>query len=43
MLSVLIEIRRQHPVQIAYGTGLMAAMVALFYIHVAVTSGALVV
>lgn len=43
LASILIEIRRQHPVQIAYGTGLLAAMVALMYIHVVITSGALIV
>lgn len=43
LLSILIEIRRQHPVQIAYGTGLLAVMTLLYYVHMTVTSGALVV
>lgn len=40
--SILIEIRKQHPIQIAYGTGLIAAMIALMYIHLAITGGALI-
>lgn len=43
MLSLVIEIRRHHPVQIAYSAGLMAAMGALFYIQTTLTSGALIV
>lgn len=42
MASILIEIRKQHPVQIAYGTGLIAAMAALMYVHMAITGGALI-
>ena len=38
LLSVIIEWRKQNPIQIAYGTGLLAAMGALFYIHFALTS-----
>lgn len=43
LLSILIEIRRQHPVQVAYGTGLLATMWALMYIHTAITSGATII
>ncbi|MFT5037005.1 MAG: hypothetical protein ACI9VM_000577 [Candidatus Azotimanducaceae bacterium] len=43
MLSLVIEIKRHHPVQIAYSAGLMAAMSALFYIQTTLTSGALIV
>jgi len=39
ILSIIIEWRRHHPIQIAYGVGLMASMAILFYIHVVVTSG----
>ena len=42
-LSIVIEIRRQEPVQIAYGTGLIAVMFLLFYIHVNVSQGILIV
>ncbi len=42
VFSVFIEIRKQHPIQIAYGTGLLAVMALLLYVHLAVTSGALI-
>lgn len=42
-LALFIEIRRQHPVQIVYSAGLSAAMFALFYLHIVLTSGALIV
>jgi hypothetical protein len=38
-LSIVIEWRRQHPVQIAYGTGLLAVMALLTYVHTSLTSG----
>lgn len=41
--SIVIEWRRQHPVQIAYGTGLLAVMALLFYIHTTLTTGAIIV
>lgn len=41
--SILIEIRKQHPVQIAYGTALLALMAVLTYVHILVTEGALIV
>ena len=37
-LSVAIEVRRQEPVQIVYGTGLIIVMSLLFYLHVSVSS-----
>jgi len=40
--SIVIEWRRQHPVQIAYGVGLLASMALLFYIHVVVTGGVVI-
>lgn len=39
LLSVVIEIRRQHPVQIAYGTSLIAVMLLLFFVHISVAGG----
>lgn len=39
ILSILIDIRRQHPRQIAYGVGLLCLMLLLFHMHVAVTNG----
>lgn len=42
MLSIFIEIRRQHPIQIAYSTALVAAMFALFYVHSVITAGAVI-
>ena len=42
LLSILIEIRRQHPAQIAYGLGLLALMWGLHHIHSTLTSGAAV-
>jgi len=43
ILSIVIEVKRQHPVQIAYGLALLAGMAGLYYLHVAVSAGALVV
>jgi len=43
VLSIVIEIRRQQPVQIVYGTGLLTAMFLLFYIHVSISSGVLII
>lgn len=42
LASIFIEIRKQHPIQIAYGTGLLATMALLTYIHAAVLSGAII-
>lgn len=41
--SVVVEWRRQHPVQVAYGVGLMAAMFLLFTMHISLTGGVLIV
>ena len=41
-LSVLIEVRRQRPVQIAYGVGLMTCMYVLFHVHIQLSSGVLI-
>lgn len=41
-LSVVIEARRQHPVQVAYGVGLLSVMALMLYIHLAITSGAVI-
>lgn len=43
LISIFIEIKRQQPIQIAYGMGLVALMFALVYIHSILSSGALVV
>lgn len=43
LLSIVIEYKRQHPIQIAYGAGLLVVMALLYYVHVAVSAGALVV
>ncbi len=43
ILSIFIEINRQHPIQLAYGVGLFSIMLLLFYIHLKVTSGALII
>ena len=43
ILAIVIEWRKQHPVQIAYAGGLLAVMVILFYVHVALTSGVIIV
>lgn len=43
LLSIAIEWRRQHPIQIAYGTGLIAVMALLLYVHTTLTSGVIIV
>ncbi len=40
--SIFIEIRKQHPVQIAYGTGLLAMMALLTFVHMTVAGGVLI-
>lgn len=42
LLSILIEIRQQQPLQIAYGVGLLSLMMLLFYVHTVISSGALI-
>lgn len=39
VLSILIEIRRQKPLQVLYGTGLVVAMMLLLYVHISVSAG----
>lgn len=39
ILSIVIEWRKQHPVQIAYATGLLALMAILFQFHTVLTGG----
>lgn len=41
--SLILEWRRQHPVQLAYSGGLLATMFALFYIHTALSIGVTVI
>ncbi len=42
LLSIFIEMRHQQPIQVAYGVGLLALMFVLFYIHNALSTGALI-
>lgn len=42
ILSIFIEIRKQHPVQIAYGIALLLIMIGLSYLHVVVAGGAVI-
>lgn len=42
LLSIFIEIRKQHPVQIAYGVALLLLMAVLNYVHVTVAGGVLI-
>lgn len=42
-LSIIIEIRRQNPVQIAYGVGMVALMACLLYVHITLTAGAIII
>ncbi len=43
LLSIMIEWRRQNPVQIAYAGGLLAVMALLFYVHTILTGGVMIV
>lgn len=43
IMSIVIEWRRQHPVQIAYAGGLLAVMATLFYVHTTLTSGVIII
>ena len=43
ILSIVVEWRKQHPVQIVYGTGLLAALVLMFYVHTWLTGGVLII
>lgn len=40
--SVIIEARRLHPVQVAYGGGMMATMALLLWLHTILVSGAVI-
>lgn len=42
LISIVIEIRHQHPVQIAYGSGMLAIMGMLYYVHMLISDGALI-
>jgi len=42
ILSTVIEVRRQQPVQIMYGTGLVAVMALLLYLHMTIASGVVI-
>jgi hypothetical protein len=42
LISILIEIKQQHPIQILYGSGLLAIMGVLYYVHMLVSQGALI-
>ena len=42
LASIFIEIRKQHPIQIAYGTGLLAMMALLAYVHLTIAGGAVI-
>jgi hypothetical protein len=41
--AIVVEWRRQHPIQVAYGVGLMATMFLLMTLHLSLTSGATIV
>lgn len=41
--AIVVEWRRQHPVQVAYGVGLMACMFLLMTLHMTLTSGAVII
>lgn len=43
LLSILIEVRRQQPVQLAYSVGLVAVMATLFYVHVNLAGGVMII
>lgn len=43
LLSIMIEWRRQNPIQIAYAGGLLAVMALLIYVHTILTGGVLIV
>lgn len=43
MLSIFIEIKKQQPLQVAYGVGLLILMLCLFSIHTILSTGASIV
>jgi hypothetical protein len=42
LLSIFIEARRQQPLQVAYGFGLLLLMAGLFTLHIIISGGALI-
>lgn len=43
VLSIVIEWRRQNPIQIVYATGLLVLMAVLFYTHTVLTGGVTII
>lgn len=43
IVSTFIEVRRQHPVQLAYSVGLVVTMALLLHLHLTLTAGAVIV
>lgn len=43
VFSIVAGMRRRRPMQIVYGMGLLAAMLLLFHVHIAVSTGVLIV
>lgn len=43
ILSIVIEIRHQQPVQMVYGIGLLVLMLVLFHVHISISGGVLVI
>lgn len=43
LISIVVEWRKQHPVQIAYAGGLLAVMALLFHVHTALISGVTII
>ena len=41
-VAIIVEWRKQHPIQVAYAVGLMAMMFFMFSLHMSLTSGALI-
>ncbi len=41
-VAIVVEWRKQHPIQIAYAVGLMAVLFCMFSLHMSLTSGALI-
>ena len=42
IVSIVVEWRRQNPLQIAYAGGLLATMAFLFYVHIVLTTGVVI-
>jgi hypothetical protein len=41
-VAIVVEWRKQHPIQVAYAVGLMAVLFCMFSLHMSLTSGALI-